>query len=201
PSLVQVLEDITKTLPDDTWLTQLDVRGGTRGKEARRELLLRGESANAGRLVSLLEDSKAFVEAAPRSPTTKIQPGPGEIFDLGALVAPVPPPPTLELVSSTATAGAAAPAAPVPATPPAAASAVAPSATPPVASPAPQTAAPAPAVAGAAAPAPPVAIPPQVPPGSVQPPAASAPPTTVVNGQRVVSPAIPGTAPPSGKAP
>src|SRR5512143_37951 len=115
PSLVQVLEDITKTLPDDTWLTQLDVRGGTRGKEARRELLLRGESANAGRLVSLLEDSKAFVEAAPRSPTTKIQPGPGEIFDLGAVVAPVSPPPPLQLVSSTATEGAAAPAAPVPA--------------------------------------------------------------------------------------
>ena len=97
-----MLDDVTKTLPDDTWLTQFDVRGAAKGKEPRRELLLRGESANAGRLVSLLEDSKAFIDAAPRSPTTKIQPGPGEIFDLAALVAPVPPPPPVQLVSSSA---------------------------------------------------------------------------------------------------
>ena len=64
-----------------------------RGKEVQRELLLRGESANAGRLITLLEDSQLFTQAAPRSPTTKIQPGPGEIFDLGAQLKPLPPPP------------------------------------------------------------------------------------------------------------
>ena len=206
PSLVQVLEDVTKVLPDDTWLTQLDVRGGAKGKEPRRELLLRGESANAGRLVSVLEETKAFAEAAPRSPTTKIQPGPGEIFDLGAVVAPVPPPPPLQLVSTSEPTPAAAP----PAAPPAAAKpapAASQPATPPVAAPAPAPA----AASTPAAPAPPmpVVIPPQPqappgmlaprdippPPGSVQPPAAAGPPTSVVGGQRVVSPEIP-TAPP-----
>jgi len=63
-----------------------------RGKDPRREILLRGESANAGRLISLLEESKLFEQAAPRSPTMKIQPGPGEIFDLGAQLKPLPPP-------------------------------------------------------------------------------------------------------------
>ena len=56
------------------------VRGEERGRRARSRSarsLLRGESANAGRLVSLLEESKLFEQAAPRSPTTKIQPGPG----------------------------------------------------------------------------------------------------------------------------
>ena len=114
PSSVQVLEDVTKLLPDDTWLTQFDVRSNKSSKEPKRELLLRGESANAGRLVTLLEESKAFVEAAPRSPTTKIQPGPGEIFDLGAQVAPVPPPTPLQIASI------AAEPAPHPARPPAA---------------------------------------------------------------------------------
>ena len=33
---------------------------------SQRELLLRGESANAGRLVTMLEESKVFVEAARR---------------------------------------------------------------------------------------------------------------------------------------
>jgi len=91
PGTVQALDDITHLLPDDTWLTQLELRS-VRGKDGQRELTLRGESANAGRLVSLLEDSKLFTQAAPRSPTTKIQPGPGEIFDVGAQLKPSTPP-------------------------------------------------------------------------------------------------------------
>jgi general secretion pathway protein L len=92
PSTVQILDDVTRLLPDDTWLTQLEIKTNGRGKEAQRDLLVRGESANAGRLVTLLEDSQLFTQAAPRSPTTKIQPGPGEIFDLGAQLKPVPQP-------------------------------------------------------------------------------------------------------------
>jgi general secretion pathway protein L len=213
PSVVQVLDDVTKLLPDDTWLTQLDIRSMSKGKEPRRDLLLRGESANAGRLVTLLEESKAFVEAAPRSPTTKIQPGPGEIFDLGAQVAPIPLPPPLQIASTDVPAAGT----PPPATPPAptpappAAAAATPAAAPPNAAPTPappQATAPAPAPAGAAPPAPvptQVAVPPQPqappgmmvprdmppPPGSVQPPSAGGPPTSEVGGQRVLSPAIP----------
>jgi general secretion pathway protein L len=97
PAALQVVEDVTKILPDDTWLTQLEIKTTARGKDARREIVLRGESANAGRLVSLLEDSKVFEQAAPRSPTTKIQPGPGEIFDLGAQLKTLTLPQTLQL--------------------------------------------------------------------------------------------------------
>ena len=229
PSLVQVLDDVTKLLPDDTWLTQLDVRTTSKGKEPRRDLLLRGESANAGRLVTLLEESKAFVEAAPRSPTTKIQPGPGEIFDLGAQVAPIPPPPPLQIASTSAEVPA--PGTPPPATPPPPAAAPAPptaAATTPAMAPAtaPPNAAAAPASPQAAAPAPPpasaappvpaqVVVPPQPqappgmmvprdippPPGSVQPPSAGGPPTSEVGGQRVLSPAIPAAPqPPAGNS-
>ncbi len=93
PSALQSVEDVAKLLPDDTWLTQLEVKNTAKGKEPKREIVVRGESANAGRLISLFEDSKLFSEAAPRSPTTKIQPGPGEIFDVGAQLKPLPPPP------------------------------------------------------------------------------------------------------------
>jgi general secretion pathway protein L len=96
PGAVQVLDDVTRILPDDTWLTQFELHAA-RGKDGQRELALRGESANAGRLVSLLEDSQFFTQAAPRSPTTKIQPGPGEIFDVGAQLKPLPKPAALPL--------------------------------------------------------------------------------------------------------
>jgi len=93
PSVLQVLDDVTRLLPDDTWLTSLELKTLAKAKELpRKEILLRGESGNAGRLVSLLEDSHLFEQAAPRSPTTKIQPGPGEIFDLGAQLKPTPMP-------------------------------------------------------------------------------------------------------------
>ena len=101
PSAVQLLEDVTKLMPDDTWLTQFEVKSATKGKEPYREMMLKGESANAGRLVSLLEDSHEFIDAAPRSPTMKIQPGPGEIFDFAARVRPLPAPAPVEVATST----------------------------------------------------------------------------------------------------
>ncbi len=177
PSQVQVLEDVTKLLPDDTWITQLEVKT-TKGKEPRRELLLRGESANAGRLVSLLEESKVFVEAAPRSPTTKIQPGPGEIFDLGAQLSPTPRPEPL-LLASTPT-DAAAPATPAPAPEAASAPVIVPGA--------PAAATSAPASAPAAPPAPPA--PPAAAPGAVAPAGGTLP-------APITSPAPQAAAPPA----
>ncbi|MEP6997209.1 MAG: PilN domain-containing protein [Betaproteobacteria bacterium] len=122
PGAVQLLDGVTRVLPDDTWVTQLEMRTTLRGKETQRDLVLRGESANAGKLIGLLEDSKLVEQAALRSSTTKIQPGPGEIFDLGAQVKKMPPPAPVPL-SAIPDPAPAAPAAPPPPPPPAAASA------------------------------------------------------------------------------
>ncbi|HET6196726.1 MAG TPA: PilN domain-containing protein [Acetobacteraceae bacterium] len=132
PGTVQLLDGVTRVLPDDTWVTQLEMRTSLRGKDTQRDLVVRGESANAGKLIGLLEDSKLVEQAALRSSTTKIQPGPGEIFDLGAQVKKLPLPAPVPLTSIPD----AAPPAPVPpppaaAPPPAAPTAVAPSAPPP----------------------------------------------------------------------
>ena len=83
PGTVQLLDGVTRVLPDDTWVTQLEMRTSLRGKETQRDLVLRGESANAGKLIGLLEDSKLVEQAALRSSTTKIQPGPGKSSILG----------------------------------------------------------------------------------------------------------------------
>ena len=212
PSAVHVLDEITRVLPDDTWITQLELKSGGRGKEAQRDIYLRGESANAGKLISLLEDSKLVELVAPRSPTTKIQGSSGEIFDLGArlrtlpppapvalsAMAPLPPAPVVAVPVSTAQPApvtpqpqsAANPAAPATTTAPSPAPNATPANPPPV-----------PAVPNAAprfGPFPPgVAPPPTLPPSTrigraqrgLQPPPAAAPP------------AVPPGAPPAAGAP
>ena len=97
PSTMQVLDDVTRLMPDDTWLTQLELKTNSKGKEVQRDMLIRGETANASRLIGPLEESKLVEQAAPRSPTTKIQPGPGEIFDLGAQIRAATPPAAIAL--------------------------------------------------------------------------------------------------------
>ena len=164
PGALQSVEDVTRLLPDDTWLTQFEMKSTAKGKEPHREILVRGESANAGRLISLFEESKLFEQAAPRSPTTKIQPGPGEIFDLGAQLRPLPPPPPVQLATAAAseTAPVAATPAPIPPAPPA----VAPAPEKPEIAGAP----------GAAAPAKSAAAPGGVPPAPAGTPPSAVPP-------------------------
>ena len=59
---------MSKVLPDDTWLTQFELKSVAKGKEVQRELMLRGETSNAGRLVQLFEESQMFAQAAQRGP-------------------------------------------------------------------------------------------------------------------------------------
>ena len=166
PSAFRVVDEVSRVLPDDTWLTQFEMKSIAKGKEMQREILVRGETANAGRLVQLVEESPLFAQTAPRSPTTKIQPGPGEVFDLGAQLKPLAAPAQVALlqVEKPAEPGSTAADAPTtaPATVPAtqsptlpATSGTSPAAgmpeTPPISAPAP--AAPAPATTAAPAPA------------------------------------------------
>ena len=155
PGALAVVDTVSRILPDDTWLTQFEIKTLAKAKESQRDVMLRGETANAGRLVQLFEESQIFAQAGQRGPTTKIQPGPGEIFDLGAqlkqqaapgllTVTVAEPPPA----ASGAAAAPATPAAPAPAPQAGGAPPAAP-APPAVASPAAAPAAPAPAPAGA----------------------------------------------------
>ncbi|MEO6566107.1 MAG: pilus assembly protein PilM [Casimicrobiaceae bacterium] len=163
PGALQTLDHVSKLLPDDTWLTQFELKGVTKGKEIQREILVRGETLNAGRLVQLFEDSQHFAQAAPRAPTTKIQPGPGEIFDLGAQLKPRAVPGRVALLvrqdpPDPAVPAVVAPGVPAAATAPGAAtvtggSAATPPAAVPVAPAVPATATPAPTVPGTVAPA------------------------------------------------
>jgi general secretion pathway protein L len=105
PGVGQIIDEVSRLLPDDTWLTQFEYKTTLHGNtETQRDVFIRGESANAGKLVSLLEDAKFVGQATPRSPTTKLQPGPGESFDLSLKVKDLPLPPMLALADAAAAA-------------------------------------------------------------------------------------------------
>ena len=62
--LLDVVDEITRLLPDDTWLLELEVRGD--------EVQMRGETPNAAQLVGLLEASKRLHNARFRSPVIQV---------------------------------------------------------------------------------------------------------------------------------
>ena len=60
---LELLREITRIMPDDTWLMRLTMNAG--------ELQLFGESGNAAALIPLLESSEYFDNARFRSPITR----------------------------------------------------------------------------------------------------------------------------------
>ena len=153
---VLLVEDLSRLLPDTTWVQQLDIKAGPKV----RELQLAGETGSSSQLIEVLEKSGSLANASFKSPLTKGVTPNTERFLVAAEVKPRPlpePRPEASLVAAPP----AAPAAPVPAAPPAQAA----PAPPPPAGEAPKAGAAAPkAAAPAPAPTqPPATVPPAVP--------------------------------------
>ncbi len=56
PTVIQVMEELTHILPDDTWVQVFDLKG--------KKLLIQGETASSSRLIGLFEKSSIFREAS-----------------------------------------------------------------------------------------------------------------------------------------
>lgn len=82
PPVTILLDEVTRLLPDDTWVQQFELKG--------RELQLVGETGSSSKLVGIIEQSNLLNEASFRSPLTKTQPGNFERFHLSAEVQPLP---------------------------------------------------------------------------------------------------------------
>ncbi len=63
PSNLQILDEVARLLPDDTWLSNLDLDP--------QGLKLQGESEGASRLISLIESSELFNQTTFTSPVTQ----------------------------------------------------------------------------------------------------------------------------------
>lgn len=74
PMMTAVLADLTRLLPDDTWLFELHVRG--------REVRARGYAPAASSVLELVERGPAFQNARFTSPVTRVPGIEAERFDL-----------------------------------------------------------------------------------------------------------------------
>jgi len=61
-SITRFLDELTRLIPDDTWLTRLQIRGNT--------IRLQGESSSATALISIIEKSENFSGTRFQSPVT-----------------------------------------------------------------------------------------------------------------------------------
>jgi general secretion pathway protein L len=170
PSVVQVLDEVTRLLPDDTWVQQFEIKTDPKAPGKPREVQMQGETGSSGKMIGLIENARYLQQASWKSPIVSGPVGAGERFHIAA-----------QVKSVAADAQAAAPTAPTAATAPAAPAATqAPAAgTAPGTPPSPSPAAgagggPAAAPAAASAPGAPGASPATGPQGG--PPATSTPP-------------------------
>ena len=80
PAATAVIDELTRVLPDGTWLQQLNLRSHPKGWEIQ----LQGETTISSRLASVIEDSPLFRDAGFKSPLIKGQAPASERFHLGA---------------------------------------------------------------------------------------------------------------------
>lgn len=72
--LVSILEEMSRIIPDSTWLTDIEISG--------EEVIFSGFSQSAAALIPLLEDSKLFQAPTFRSPVVRVANQSGERFTI-----------------------------------------------------------------------------------------------------------------------
>ena len=82
PPVVAVLDDLTRVLPNDSWVQQFDLKG--------KEVQVQGETASSSKLVALVEQSKTLHGASFKAPLTKGMSENSERFHLAAETRPLP---------------------------------------------------------------------------------------------------------------
>jgi general secretion pathway protein L len=80
PSASEILYAVTHMLPDDTWLSELEVSAG--------ELRVTGYAESASAILGLIDQSPRFANGTFRSPVTQDQRVKREQFNIAARVAP-----------------------------------------------------------------------------------------------------------------
>jgi len=78
PVTIGVLDELTRVLPDDTWLYQFEING--------MEMTMQGESSTSSAVIGLIEASPLFKNASFRSPVTQNRLTGAERFNLAAEV-------------------------------------------------------------------------------------------------------------------
>lgn len=80
PARLALIEEVTRLLPDDTWLQELDIHGN--------EITMQGNTRSSAKLIGLFESSRLMADAHFKAPLVKVL-GNEERFQLAAAIPPI----------------------------------------------------------------------------------------------------------------
>jgi general secretion pathway protein L len=83
PPLIILLDELSRLLPDDTWVQQFNLKG--------QELQIQGETGSSSKLIALIENTMILHDANFRSPLTKGNMPNSEHYHLVAKIMTMPP--------------------------------------------------------------------------------------------------------------
>jgi general secretion pathway protein L len=106
PIAVQVLEDMGKRLPDDTWAQTFEIKPVANAPAGQhpREVIVQGETGSGGKLLQLVQESTLLKDPVLKAAMTRVSPTAERFHFAGELVA-VAAPPGLALSDSSALLG------------------------------------------------------------------------------------------------
>lgn len=93
PTSLQLLNEVTRILPDDTWVQTFELRPTSKGKEIQ----IQGETGVAGKMIELFENSPLLTGASFKSPLTQAAGSQASRFHLAVDVREAPPPPARDM--------------------------------------------------------------------------------------------------------
>jgi general secretion pathway protein L len=89
PITVQVLEDVGKRLPDDTWAQSFEIKPQPNTKT--REVIVQGETGSGAKLLQLVQESPLLKDPTLKAAMTRVAPNAERFHFAGELIAAAPP--------------------------------------------------------------------------------------------------------------
>jgi general secretion pathway protein L len=89
PIAVQVLEDIGKRLPDDTWAQSFEIKPQANSKT--REVIVQGETGSGAKLLQIVQESSLLKEPVLKAAMTRVAPNAERFHFAGELVSVAAP--------------------------------------------------------------------------------------------------------------
>ena len=85
PLLVQLLDDLSKRLPDDTWAQSIEIR--TIPTQKSKEVVLQGETGSGGKILQIVQESPLIKDPTFKSTMTRVAPNAERFHIVGEIVA------------------------------------------------------------------------------------------------------------------
>lgn len=90
PLVVQIIDDLTKRLPDDTWAQSFEIKTVPNQKDPKdkvREVIVQGETGSGGKILQLFQESPLLKDPVFKATMTRVAPNAERFHVSGELVA------------------------------------------------------------------------------------------------------------------